>query len=174
MWVEEAALRFWLAELWLGSPSSGSYSWKPETWRHDCHTSLTSSTCLADTASLEGLSEWLVPSRTSYQSTQTHLDLKTPQESQNRESFPNCAQLNGPAAQTQLCCSQAPWSRTGSPFASKDLPGIFYRVICVDSDCNWSSNVISEDAKAGKAGEESLDLWLAGLPGVLSHTCCSG
>lgn len=90
-WVEEAALRFWQAELWLGGSCSGSYSWKPEAWRHHCHTSFTSSTWLADTASLGGLSESLVPSRTSYHSFYTDpfgSKIKTPQESQNKTVFP--------------------------------------------------------------------------------------
>lgn len=42
---------------------------------------------------------------------------------------------------------------------------MFYPAICLESNCNWSSNIISEDAKAGKVGEESLEPWLAGLPG---------
>lgn len=87
-------------------------------------------------------------------STQTHLDLKLRllRKARTRQSFPNGAQLNDPTAQTQLFCSQMcslKQNRVSS--CSKDLPRIFYQVVCLESDCNYSSNVISEEKWEKKA-----------------------
>lgn len=112
--------------------------------------------------------ESFVPPRTSNQTTQTHLDLKfrLPREARadrfSQTVLSRMVQLPRHSCIAHRC---VPQSRTGSPLASKDLLGILYWVVDLEWDCNWSSSVTREDAKAGRVGEESLEPWLAGLPG---------
>lgn len=173
MWVEEAALRFWLAELWLGDQIGilflkawGMKAW----WSHFTHLF-----CLPCWHSLLGRSFWITWSIQNLLPIYTNpfgSKLKTPQKSQK-------------TVLPKLCSSE--WS--SCPDTAVLLTGVFLKAeqgllllpkisleyfteLSVLNQSNCSSDVISEDAKAGKAGEESWDLWLSGLPGGLSHTCC--